>query len=219
MGALEAEARRLAVQAGELNALLREQQKKQAEQVELARQVESAEQEHLLWARLHRLIGTDNGEAFKRYAQTLNLGELLGKANAHLKRLEPRYVLVPDRDKETGEPRLAFSVMDMYQAGEPRGLNTLSGGETFLVSLAMALALADYGSARMPVETLLLDEGFGTLDGETLQMAMNALRNLNARGTQVGIISHVEALKEVIPACVVVEKLGRGRSRVVVDPQ
>jgi len=215
---LEEQARVLSKRTGELRGKLEEQERRLKKSEALASQRDEAEQEHQLWLRLHKLIGERDGEAFRRFAQTLNLAELVGKANAHLTRLSDRYRLMAARDPD-GEPLLAFQVRDLYQAGEPRGLTTLSGGETFLISLALALALADYGSARMPVETLLLDEGFGTLDGETLQVAMNALRNLNARGTQVGIISHVEALREAIPACVEVKKLGGGRSSVEVRPE
>ena len=214
---LDAAARRLATRMGELGAQLEAQQKARKKLAALEAQEAEAQAEHDTWERLQNLIGTDKGEAFKRFAQTLNLAELLGKANVHLDRLAPRYRLVSRRDPKTEAPLLAFRVQDMDQAGQARGLSTLSGGETFLVSLALALALADYGFRRMPVETLLLDEGFGTLDGETLQVAMNALHSLNARGIQVGIISHVEALQESIPACVVVEKLGGGRSQVRVE--
>jgi exonuclease SbcC len=169
-----------------------------------------------LWDRLHRLIGLGDGDAFKRFAQTLNLADLIDRANAHLQKLAPRYRLVGARGTN-GESRLAFAIRDAFQADSERPVSTLSGGETFLVSLALALALASYGSIRMPIETLLLDEGFGTLDPDTLQVAMAALEALNASGTQVGIISHVEALKERIPARVLVERVGSGRSQVRVE--
>jgi exonuclease SbcC len=93
-------------------------------------------------------------------------------------------------------------------------LTTLSGGETFLVSLALALALADYRAVEMPIETLLLDEGFGTLDTDTLNTAMDALERLQARGTQIGIISHLGGLRERIEARIVVDKVGNGRSEI-----
>lgn len=168
------------------------------------------------WERLHGLIGVNDGQAFQRYAQTLNLAELMMRANHHLERLAPRYSLVGARDVE-GHARLAFAIKDAFQADEVRPINTLSGGETFLVSLALALGLAGYRTVKMPIETLLLDEGFGTLDPETLQVAMSALEALHATGTQVGIISHVEALKERIPARVLVERDGAGRSSVRVE--
>jgi len=170
-----------------------------------------------VWQRLHRLIGVGDGQAFKNFAQILNLGELIGKANHHLARLSDRYRLTPALDDE-GRPRLSFAVVDRYQADEQRPLTTLSGGETFLVSLSLALALADFRTVRMPIETLLLDEGFGTLDHATLDVAMSALDRLQAGGTQVGIISHVEALKARVPAQVLVEPVGDGRSVVRVRP-
>ncbi len=170
-----------------------------------------------VWQRLHRLIGVGDGQAFKNFAQILNLGELIGKANHHLLRLSDRYRLTPALDEE-GRPRLSFAVIDRYQADEQRPLTTLSGGETFLVSLSLALALADFRTVRMPIETLLLDEGFGTLDHATLDVAMNALDRLQAGGTQVGIISHLEALKTRVPAQVLVEPVGDGRSVVRVRP-
>ena len=213
---LKSRAKDLGQELTEKQTILKRQDEDRARHVELERVWQEARKELRLWQRLHRLIGVKDGDAFKRFAQTMNMQELVGRANGHLKKLEPRYTLVPALGPE-GEPLLAFSVQDTFQASASRALKTLSGGETFLVSLALALALADYRTVRMPVETLLLDEGFGTLDGDTLQVAMNALRNLNARGTQVGVISHVEALKEAIPACVVVEKMGNGRSTLRVE--
>ena len=178
----------------------------------LRKELNEKDAQHKLWMRLHALIGVKDGQAFQRYAQILNMEELAGKANHHLRQLSPRYALVAAN--AGGEPRLDFAVRDTFQADEVRPLTTLSGGETFLVSLSLALALSDYRAVRMPVETLLLDEGFGTLDPVTLGIAMGALKALNASGVQVGIISHVEALKEQIPAWVVVESLGNGRSTV-----
>lgn len=172
--------------------------------------------EYAVWQKLHQLIGLNNGEQFKKFAQILNLEELIGKANYHLSRFEKRYTLAPALDYEN-KPRLAFAIRDSYHANELRSFKTLSGGETFLVSLALALALADYRTVRMPIETILLDEGFGTLDPSTLQVAMNALESLYATGTQVGIISHVEFLKEAIAARIIVEKLGNGHSCIKVE--
>lgn len=170
------------------------------------------QREASLWARLNTLLGTNQGEAFQKFAQILNLRELLDKANARLAKLRPRYRLVPARDAQ-GE-RLAFAVRDEAHAGEERPLSTLSGGETFLVSLSLALALADYRTVRMPIETLLIDEGFGTLDPHTLGEVMGALRSLTAQGTQVGLISHVETLKGEIHARILVEPTAHGRATV-----
>ncbi|WGL60988.1 AAA family ATPase [Pigmentibacter sp. JX0631] len=172
--------------------------------------------EYSVWLKLHQIIGINNGEQFKKFAQILNLEELIGKANYHLARFEKRYSLAPALDSEN-KPRLAFAIKDAYHANEVRSFKTLSGGETFLVSLALALALADYRTVKMPIETILLDEGFGTLDPSTLQVAMSALESLYSTGTQVGIISHVEFLKEAIGARIIVEKLGNGHSALKVE--
>lgn len=169
-----------------------------------------------VWQRLHQMIGINNGDQFKKFAQILNLEELIGKANFHLSRFEKRYSLAPALDGEN-RPRLAFAIKDRYHANELRSFKTLSGGETFLVSLALALALADYRTVKMPIETILLDEGFGTLDPATLQIAMGALESLHSNGTQVGIISHVESLKEAIGARIILEKQGNGHSNIRIE--
>ena len=106
-------------------------------------------------------------------------------------------------------------MVDRYQANVERPLTTLSGGETFLVSLALALGLADFRQVDMPIETLLLDEGFGTLDQDSLHMALTTLHQLHYDASrQIGIISHVDALKELIDSRIVVEPVGHGRSQI-----
>jgi exonuclease SbcC len=167
-----------------------------------------------VWLVLHDLIGVKNGERFKIFAQALNLQHLLRQANHHLARLNKRYQLVPVFDAATQLPTLQFEVSDSWQSGRPRALRTLSGGEGFLVSLALALGLSDLRTSRMPIETLLLDEGFGTLDPKTLDTALAALAALQADGRQVGLISHVVGLDERIEARVIVEPVGEGRSSV-----
>ncbi len=106
-----------------------------------------------------------------------------------------------------------MQILDTWQADALRDIRTLSGGESFLVSLALALALSDLVSQRTGIDSLFLDEGFGTLDGETLEVALDALDQLNASGKTIGIISHVEALKERIPVQLKVRKgVGLGHS-------
>lgn len=172
-----------------------------------------------VWRRVYKLIGVRHGAVFQEYAQALNLRELILRANEHLRELSPRYSLAVAEDDE-GRPKLDFTVEDAHHAYEKRALSTLSGGETFLVSLAMALALADYHRVDLPMETLLLDEGFGTLDQETLSTAISLLNNLHLQGDrQVGLISHVEGLKERIPHRIHVQSMGDGRSIIeVVGP-
>ncbi|MEC8423499.1 MAG: SbcC/MukB-like Walker B domain-containing protein, partial [Myxococcota bacterium] len=169
-----------------------------------------------VWNRLHDLIGKNDGGAFKLFAQALNLDQLLRSANRHLGRLNERYRLRTETD-ETGLPTLEFVVEDTWRPGTPRSIKTLSGGESFLVSLALALGLSDLRTSSMPVETLLLDEGFGTLDPQTLDTALAALQQLQSAGRQVGIISHVVGLQERIQARIMVEPIGEGRSKLRPD--
>lgn len=214
--ALTVEVEALQLRLGAARKSLEDQAKARVEQGERQARYDAAQKDFARWDRLHALIGVRDGDAFKRFAQTLNLAELVDRANVHLERLAPRYRLT-GATSASGEARLAFAVRDAFQADAVRPVSTLSGGETFLVSLALALGLASYRTVRMPIETLLLDEGFGTLDPESLQVAMGALEALNATGVQVGIISHVEALKERIFARVVLERAGNGRSTVRVE--
>jgi exonuclease SbcC len=165
-----------------------------------------------IWKTLHELIGSADGKKFKVFAQSLTLDALLLHANAHLQELARRYRLmrVPGYD-------LDLQVVDQDMGDEMRGLASLSGGESFLVSLALALGLASLSSETTQVETLFIDEGFGTLDPETLEVALATLDALQATGRQVGIISHVSGMAERIGAQVRVVKQGGGRSRLVVQ--
>jgi exonuclease SbcC len=173
----------------------------------------AAQAQARVWQQLHSLIGKGDGKAFKIFAQALNLNKLLGKANVHLKRLAERYELVPRL--EDGLPTLEFDLSDLWQIGQRVAPQSLSGGERFLVSLALALGLSDFRSVKMPIETLLLDEGFGTLDPQTLSVALAALSQLQSDGRQVGIISHVVGLRDRVEARIEIRPLGGGRSEVV----
>ncbi|MEJ2541339.1 MAG: AAA family ATPase [Gemmatimonadota bacterium] len=182
--------------------------------------LDRARQEGEVWHRLHRLIGVRDGQQFKEFAQALNLRRLLLHANRQLSKLRDRYRLrqiwsgSDDEDDTPRFPTLDFEIEDQLRPGAPRSIKTLSGGESFLVSLALALGLSDLRTGSMPVETLLLDEGFGTLDPETLDTALAALQQLQASGRQIGIISHVVGLKERIEARIEVRAVGNGRSEV-----
>lgn len=194
-----------------------DQEKAKKRSEHMREELDTLQNEYRVWETIHRLIGTKDGEGFKQFAQSLNLQELVDRANMRLDRLAPRYSLAVAVG-EQGEPKLDFAVIDHHQADAHRPLTTLSGGETFLVSLALALGLSDFRRVEMPVETLLLDEGFGTLDQETLDVAMATLRQLQQESVQqIGIISHVESLKERVDTRIVVEKLGNGRSTLFVE--
>ncbi|WP_315982893.1 SbcC/MukB-like Walker B domain-containing protein [Aliamphritea spongicola] len=124
-------------------------------------------------------------------------------ANIQLNRLHGRYQLKPKQDQAEA---LELQVVDTWQGDAVRDTKTLSGGESFLVSLALALALSDLVSQKTSIDSLFLDEGFGTLDSATLDIALDALDNLNASGKMIGVISHVAALKERVPVQIRVRK-------------
>jgi exonuclease SbcC len=177
-----------------------------------SQQLQKVEQQKQIfhgWDRLNMLIGSHDGKKFRNYAQSLTFELLIAHANEHLKALSDRYLLVADKTKV-----LDISVIDLYQAGEVRSAKNLSGGESFLVSLALALALSTIASKRVQVDSLFLDEGFGTLDEQTLEIALTALSTLRNRGKLVGIISHVGALQERIPVQISVIPLSGGVSRI-----
>lgn len=162
------------------------------------------------WAKLNELAGSSDGGKFRRLAQGYTLDILLSYANVQLRSLSKRYRLerVPDT--------LALQVIDRDMCDEVRTVHSLSGGESFLVSLALALGLSSLSSNRMKVESLFIDEGFGSLDADTLRMAMDALESLRTQGRKIGVISHVQEMTERIPVQVWVEKMGNGRSKVSV---
>jgi exonuclease SbcC len=164
-----------------------------------------------VWAALHDLIGSASGDKFQVFAQGLTMDLLLAAANQRLEELARRYRLQRNR---TGA--LDFVVVDLDLGASVRSIHTLSGGETFLVSLALALALATLAAPRARIETLFLDEGFGTLDAQSLETALAALDALQASGCQVGVISHVDGFAERIGAAVEVLPDGAGQSRVLV---
>ena len=132
---------------------------------------------------------------------------MVSYANNQLARLSDRYLLVRDKD----EP-LELSVIDNYQAGEIRSTKNLSGGESFIVSLALALGLSRMSSRKVRVDSLFLDEGFGTLDEETLETALSTLASLRQDGKMIGVISHVGAMKERINTKIIVQPIHDGRS-------
>ncbi|HRY16907.1 MAG TPA: AAA family ATPase [Candidatus Competibacteraceae bacterium] len=163
-----------------------------------------------IWNQLNGLIGSADGKKFRNHAQQFTLDVLLGYANQHLAGVARRYRLerVPDT--------LALMVVDQDMGDEVRSVHSLSGGESFLVSLALALGLASLSSNRVRVESLFIDEGFGSLDADTLRVAMEALDRLQAQGRKVGVISHVQEMTERIGVQIHVQRQPGGQSRVEV---
>ena len=199
----------LSQQVGEQLQLQKNQQQLAQQQADFYAQLQQLQQQYQEWQKLNSLIGSADGARYRRFAQGLTLEQLVLLANRQLQLLHSRYQLARKADAE-----LELVVVDSWQADSTRDTKTLSGGESFLVSLALALALSDLVSHKTRLESLFLDEGFGTLDPDTLESALAALDQLQASGRMIGIISHVEALKERIPTQIRVHKqAGSGWSR------
>lgn len=164
------------------------------------------------WQQLHDVIGINNGDSFAKVVQSLHLGQVIERANAQLDRFLPRYQLEQLEHPEHGL-KLDFHVVDRDQQSARRTIRSLSGGESFIVSLALALGLAETRGSKLRLDTLLIDEGFGALDQATLSQVLVALDALQSTlGVTIGLISHVELLRAVIPAQIEVKPAGAGRS-------
>jgi len=206
--ALSTQLKALSECQGEIRAQLQGDDARRQGQQSLFAAIQVKQGEYDLWQQLNSLIGSADGAKYRKFAQGLTLDHLVYLANQQLERLHGRYQLAR---RSNGE--LELEVLDTWQADAARDTKTLSGGESFLVSLALALALSDLVSHKTSIDSLFLDEGFGTLDGETLEIALDALDNLNASGKMIGVISHVAALKERIPVQLKVHKsVGMGYS-------
>ena len=186
-------------------------QKQEESQKNILEQIAKKKEELIVFETLDKLIGQKDGAKYQKFVQNITLGHLLSLANHHLKYLNDRYKLTKLNDEN-----LTISIIDSYYMNEVRGVNTLSGGESFLVSLSLALGLSDLVNHNISVDTLFLDEGFGTLDEQTLDVAIEALENLQRKGKLVGIISHVSTLKERIYAQIRLKKAINGYSDMII---
>ena len=180
----------------------------QANYAKYQSQIEQIKAEEYRWGRIYDLIGHKEGTKFKKIAQEHHLDILVEYANQQLQPLAPRYQLhrIPDS--------LSLAIIDLDMNSEVRPVLSLSGGETFLVSLALALAIANMASGSMKLESLFIDEGFGTLDPASLHMVMNALDHLQSQGRKVVLISHVQEMHERIPVQIQVKPVGAGASTI-----
>lgn len=192
--------------SAETRAALLDDDRRRNQSQALLQQIAEATAESQRWGRIAALIGSSDGGAFRKIAQAYNLDLLVQHANVQLRQLARRYRL-----KRGGSP-LGLLVMDTEMGDELRSVHSLSGGETFLVSLALALGLASMASSKLKIESLFIDEGFGSLDPESLQIAMDALDSLQAQGRKVAVISHVAEMHERIPVQIQVQRQGNGQS-------
>ncbi|MEG2247287.1 MAG: SbcC/MukB-like Walker B domain-containing protein, partial [Akkermansia sp.] len=161
------------------------------------------------WRKLNELFGSADGAKFKVLAQGYTSDVLLGYANNHLKDISQRYLL-----ERVSSDSLSLQVVDLDMLSEVRSVHSLSGGESFLISLALALGLSSLSSNRMRIESLFIDEGFGSLDADTLRVAMDALERLQTQGRKIGVISHVAEMTERITTQIKVIKSSNGRSKI-----
>lgn len=181
----------------------------QVKQQTIGGRIAAQKSESERWGALHALVGSADGKKYRNFAQGLTFELMVLHANQQLEKMTDRYLLIRD----TVQP-LELNVMDHYQAGEIRSSKNLSGGESFLVSLALALGLSKMASRNVRVDSLFLDEGFGTLDEDSLESALETLASLNKDGILIGIISHVPALKERINTQILVQPISGGKSMI-----
>lgn len=190
----------------EARLLQQEQNRKKLKQLEqeLTEKQEIANR----WGKLNKLIGSADGTKFKVIAQSYTLNLLLMHANKHLSYLSKRYRLqqVPGT--------LALQVIDCDMCDEVRTVYSLSGGESFLISLALALGLSSLSSNNLKVESLFIDEGFGSLDADSLRTVMEALEQLQMQGRKIGVISHVQEMSERIAVQVQLHRAANGKSAI-----
>ena len=179
--------------------------KKRVKEKQIAIEVQKKECHR--WEKLHGLIGSADGKKYRNFAQGLTFELMVSHANRQLAKMTDRYLLIRD-----GEQPLELNVVDNYQAGEIRSTKNLSGGESFIVSLTLALGLSKMASRKVRVDSLFLDEGFGSLDEETLETALETLAGLQQDGKLIGVISHVSALKERISTQINVIPASGGKS-------
>jgi len=192
---------------GAIKNSLGENEKLKERQKEQLGSIDAQKEECARWDELHQLIGSADGKKFRNFAQGLTFEIMVSHANRQLLKMTDRYVLIRDDSQP-----LELCVADNYQAGEIRSTKNLSGGEAFIVSLALALGLSHMASRNVRVDSLFLDEGFGTLDEDALETALETLAGLQQDGKLIGVISHVAALKERIGTQIQVIPQTRGRS-------
>ncbi len=193
---------------GAIKQVLEQHQKQQKYFSQQLIQRDLQDKETQRWDQLYQLIGSADGKKFRNFAQGLTFEVMISHANQQLEKMSERYLLLHSHTTP-----LELNVLDKQQAGEVRSIKNLSGGESFIVSLALALGLSQMASENIQIDSLFLDEGFGTLDEDTLETVLEALSKLNQDNKIIGIISHVNGLKERISTQIQVKSYQHGKSR------
>jgi len=204
---VDSDLKRIRIDIGGMIKTLSENEKLHERQQERMKNIDAQKTECVRWDDLHQLIGSADGKKFRNFAQGLTFEMMTTHANRQLGKMTDRYLLIRDLSQP-----LELNVIDNYQAGEIRSTKNLSGGESFIVSLALALGLSQMASRNVRVDSLFLDEGFGTLDDDALETALETLAGLQQDGKLIGVISHVTALKERIGTQIQVIPETGGRS-------
>ncbi|MGP9689091.1 AAA family ATPase [Psychrobacter sp. AOP22-C1-C5] len=206
---IQTEIDQLSQKIGAIDQKLKDNDHQKGEQAAQLVTIDEQKQRLQVWQQLHTLIGSADGKKYRTFAQGLTFQVMIKHANSQLQKMSDRYLLIHDEDSP-----LELNVIDNYQGGEIRSTKNLSGGEGFIISLALALGLSQMASHNIRVDSLFLDEGFGTLDEESLDIALDTLTSLQQEGKLIGIISHVQALKDRILTQIKVEKLSGGFSQI-----
>ena len=205
----QSESNRLIESIGAMTQKLKDNEDKKGSQQSQLKAIAEQKQNLQVWRQLNELIGSSSGKKFRAFAQGLTFDIMVNHANTQLHKMSDRYLLARDDNSP-----LELNVIDNYQGGEIRSTKNLSGGEGFIISLALALGLSKMASQNIRVDSLFLDEGFGTLDEESLDIALDTLTSLQQEGKLIGVISHVQALKERILTQIQVKKLSGGFSQI-----
>ncbi len=206
---LVADQKELQQDIGGIRQRLKDNEKLKEEQQGRLRAIKLQQRECSRWDLLHEIIGSADGKKYRNFVQGLTLEMVTSYANRQLQKMTDRYLLIRDETQP-----LELDVIDNYQAGEIRSTKNLSGGESFIVSLSLALGLSHMAGKNIRVDSLFLDEGFGMLDEEALDTALETLAGLQQDGKLIGMISHVPALKERIGTQIQVIPQTGGRSRI-----
>ena len=197
-----------AEQRDQLKLKLELHQQNLAKQQQFAAQIQQIQQQEHRWAKISGLMGDATGKKFRDLAQQYHLDILIEYANQQLAQLSQRYTL------KRLDNSLSLAIIDHDMDGETRSVASLSGGESFLTALALSLAIANIASGSMKIESLFIDEGFGTLDASSLHMVMNAFDQLQNQGRKVVLISHIQEMHERIPVQIQVQPIGSGSSQI-----
>ena len=195
-------------QTDDLRLQLEIHQQNATKQQQFIKQIEEIQQEENRWDKISSVMGDAKGKRFRDYAQQYHLDILLEYANQQLQQLSQRYTL------QRLDDSLSLAIIDHDMDGEIRSVASLSGGESFLTALALSLAIANMASGELKIESLFIDEGFGTLDASSLHIVMDALDRLQSQGRKVVLISHIAEMHERIPVQIQVQPLGSGASRI-----